>query len=143
MMGRKFTVIILVLLISSAAFPGAADHSGGSSAFDRYFRTELFFGMDKPTGREVTAEEWDKFLADEVTPRFPDGLTVFAAAGQFRSATGAIVREKSRVIILLYSKKDRATASRKIDEIRAAYCKKFDQESVMRIDYRRSVEVSF
>ena len=137
-MARKFTAIIFVLLLSSAAMPSSAD----GFAFDRYFRTELFFGMNKPTGGEVTTEDWDKFLADEVTPRFPNGLTVVAAAGQFRSASGTIVKEKSRVIILLYSKKDRAAASRWIDEIRTAYCKKFDQESVMRIDYRRSVEVS-
>jgi hypothetical protein len=123
--------------MSTTSFPYPA------GAYDRYYRTELYFGMDKPAGGEITAEEWDKFLADEVTLRFPDGLTVVAASGQFRSASGTIVKEKSRVIILLYRKKDRDAAGRKIDEIRAAYCKKFDQESVMRIDFRRSVEVSF
>jgi hypothetical protein len=112
-------------------------------AFDRYFRTERYFGMNKPSGVEVTTDQWSKFLADEVTPRFPDGLTVIDAAGQFRSASGTIVKEKSRMIILLYRKRDRESASRKIDEIRAVYCKLFDQESVMRIDLRRSVEVSF
>jgi hypothetical protein len=110
---------------------------------DKFFRTELYFGMDRKGGGEVTPEQWTKFLLDEVTPRFPDGLTVFDAAGQFRSASGAIVKEKSRVIVLLYRRDQRKTASQKIDEIRAAYCRRFDQESVMRIDFRRSVEVSF
>ena len=120
-------------------------HPSGAAvvAFDRYFRTELYFGMNIPNGGEVTDEQWAKFLTNEVTPRFPDGLTVIDAAGQFRSASGALVKEKSRMIVLLYRKRDREAASHKIDEIRAAYCKLFSQESVMRIDFRRSVEVKF
>ena len=110
---------------------------------ERFFRTELYFGLGRQNGGEVTAEEWNQFLGDEVTSRFPDGLTVVEAAGQFRSASGAIIRERSRMLILLYKKKDRETAGKKIEEIRAAYCKQFDQESVLRVDLRKSVEVSF
>lgn len=32
----------------------------------------------------VSDEDWRAFLAAEVTPRFPDGLTVIDAAGQWR-----------------------------------------------------------
>jgi hypothetical protein len=110
---------------------------------ERHFRTELYFGLGRKNGGAVTADEWNKFLADEVTPRFPDGLTIVEAVGQFRDASGTIVHESSRMLILLYKKKDRESAGKKIDEIRAAYCKQFDQESVLRLDIRKSVEVSF
>ena len=138
-----FVVTILLLIPNCSLRTDAAVMPSPVRAIDHYFRTELYFGMDIKGGGEVTAEQWGRFLSDEVTPRFPDGLTVFDAAGQFRSAAGTIVKERSRVIILLYRKKDRKAAGRKIDEIRASYCKQFDQESVMRIDFRRSVDVSF
>jgi hypothetical protein len=99
--------------------------------------------MNRRDGSEVNGDEWAKFLSDEVTSRFPDGLTIIDAAGQFRSASGTIIKEKSRLIIFLYRKKDREAAGRKIEEIRAVYCRMFDQESVMRVDQRRSVEVTF
>jgi hypothetical protein len=110
---------------------------------DRYYRTELYFGLSKPDGSEVTAEEWARFLADEVTPRFPAGFTVIEALGQYQGDDKKIVKEKSRVLILLYEKKDRKHNSVKIEEIRAAYKKAFRQESVMRLDLSRTVNVSF
>ena len=36
---------------------------------------------------------WDAFLADTVTPRFPDGLTVLDARGQWRDSEGLIGKE--------------------------------------------------
>ena len=52
----------------------------------------LFFGRSQGTVEVVTDEAWQAFLATEITPRFPDGLTVLDAAGQWRDATGTIVR---------------------------------------------------
>lgn len=114
-----------------------------SYSMDRYYRTELYFGLSKPDGSEVSAEEWAEFLADEVTPRFPAGFTVIEALGQYQGNDKKIVKEKSRVLILLYEKKVRKHNSVKIEEIRAAYKKAFQQESVMRLDMRQTVDVTF
>jgi hypothetical protein len=110
---------------------------------DRFWRTELYFGFNKKDGSEVTEEEWKQFLAEIVTPRFPDGFTVLDSVGQFRSSSGVIVRERSRVLILLYPKRSRSASRAKIDEIRVAYRKLFDQESVLRMDMKQTVEVTF
>ena len=48
---------------------------------DRYAEYQLFFGRSTIEGGEVSDEAWAAFLADTVTPRFPDGLTVLDAAG--------------------------------------------------------------
>lgn len=109
----------------------------------KYFRTELYFGRDKPDGSLVSDDEWKDFLDREVTPRFPDGFTTLDAAGQYRDKSGKIVKEPSKVLVFLYEKKDQKTASSKIDEIREVYCKKFNQESVLRLDFPTSVRVSF
>lgn len=110
---------------------------------DRFNRTELYFGTDKADGGKVSDEDWNKFLEREVTPRFPDGFTVLEGFGQYKDSTGKIVREASRVLILFYPNKTRKTSSQKIEEIRANYKKQFQQESVLRLDFRKSVQVSF
>src|ERR1700752_737176 len=50
----------------------------------------------------ANAARWAQFLAREVTPRFPDGLTVYETSGQWRDpATKAIARERSRVLRII------------------------------------------
>lgn len=59
---------------------------------------QLFFGRNMPGGQVVSDSAWINFLSEVVTPRFPDGLTVFQAAGQWRGADGKIEREASFVL---------------------------------------------
>jgi hypothetical protein len=108
-----------------------------------FVRTELFFGSAKPDGAEVTEEEWRQFLDREITPRFPDGLTVLTGAGQFRNAAGVIVRETSRLLILLYPLSSQRNSHEKIEQIREAYQRAFQQQSVLRVDQPLPVRVSF
>src|SRR4029450_4096020 len=65
----------------------------------------LYFGTDKPGGR-VSAEDWAQFLSEAVTPRFPDGLTSWQASGQWRSASGVVIREPSYVLNLVHTPND-------------------------------------
>ena len=141
----RVVVCFLLFVFTTPAYPYWPTNVFGTAmnAADRYRRTELYFGLSKKDGSEVTDDEWQKFLNDEVTPRFPDGFTVLNSVGQFRMSTGMIVRERSRVLILLYPRKDRGTISGRIDEIRSAYCRTFDQESVLRMDLEKSVSVKF
>ncbi|HEX8738273.1 MAG TPA: DUF3574 domain-containing protein [Pyrinomonadaceae bacterium] len=109
-----------------------------------FLRTELFFGTGKPDGSVVSEEEWQRFLAEEVTPRFPEGFTVVAGDGQFRDEqSGKIIREKSFILIVLYPLPTRKTSRRKIEQIRRAYVKAFEQQSVLRVDYPQILQVSF
>ena len=108
----------------------------------RFVRTELFFGTAKPIGA-VTEEEFRAFVDAEVTPRFPDGLTVIKGDGQFRGEDDVLVKEQSFVLILLYPLDGFSTSSREIDRIRELYKSQFDQESVLRVDDPFLVWVSF
>ena len=76
--------------------------------------------------------QWNAFLTREVTPRFPDGLTVLDGYGQWKAPNGKISAERSRVLLLWHA--PGADADSKIDAIRAAYKKQFHQLSVMRVD---------
>ena len=72
---------------------------------------------------------WRRFLAREVTPRFPDGLTVYETTGQWRDpARNIIVRERSRVLRIIVAAD--ALAREKIEAVAAAYKKQFAQKSI-------------
>jgi hypothetical protein len=107
-----------------------------------FARTELFFGTAKPDG-VVTEEEFRAFIDEEVTPRFPDGLTLLKGDGQFRGSDDVIIKEQSFVLVLLYASDSYTESSRRIDRVRRLYKKRFQQESVLRVDDPFIVWVSF
>lgn len=97
----------------------------------RLLRIDLFFGLNRPGGT-VSPEEFQRFVDAEVTPRFPEGLSVFDLRGQYRGRDGEITREASRLLTLfLPSDAPRHDA---VEEIRARYKALFEQESVLRLD---------
>ena len=113
------------------------------AAGEKYYRTELDFGKSIPGGGMVSDEQWSQFLEEIVTPRFPDGFTILSGSGQYREKSGKIISEPSKVLVFLYTRKTRKESRAMIEEIRAAYVKKFNQESVLRVDFKSSVQVSF
>ena len=109
MQTKKIFALILLFGLFIFNTQTALSHSFNSNKLvtiqisaQSYLRTELYFGTDIKGGMQVTVEDWDKFLAEEVTPKFPDGLTVLEGYGQYRATNGKIVRENSKVLILLY-----------------------------------------
>ncbi len=99
-----------------------------------FVRTELFFGRGKSDGSEVTELEFQQFLTREVTPRFPDGLTLLMGRGQFKDARGRVVKETANVLILLYPWERSQQQNQTIEQIRNAYKTIFQQGSVLRTD---------
>jgi hypothetical protein len=108
-----------------------------------FLRTELYFGSNKPDGTVVSEKEFQDFLNNEITPRFPDGLTLLTGLGQFKGSSGKIERERSMLLILLYPTQTAKTSGQRIEEIRLAYEKMFSQESVLRADEPLPECVSF
>lgn len=96
-------------------------------------RTELYFGTEKP-GPDVSNRQFETFLATQITPRFPDMLTVYQGYGQFKDSTGRIVRERALVVVLFYPTGTSKSSNATIEAIRTAYKTAFQQESVLRAD---------
>jgi hypothetical protein len=107
--------------------------SPGTGA-EPWIRTELYFGTSIPGGGEVSDAEWNAFLDAEITPRFPDGLTVLEGFGQFLTSEGVIAEEDSIVLIIFHPAEFVGESSDAIEEIRESYETGFDQESVLRVD---------
>ena len=64
-----------------------------------------------------------------MTPRFPDGLSVIDAAGQWQDKDrGRVVREPGKLVMIVTA--DDAAVREKIAAIVAAYKQRFHQQSV-------------
>lgn len=101
---------------------------------EAWVRSELYFGTTIPDGTTVSDEQFQTFLDEEITPRFPDGLTVLEGYGQFLNDSGTIIAEESIVLIIFIPLDFIADASVGLEEIRDAYETAFEQESVLRVD---------
>lgn len=106
--------------------PGREEQCGAASAAQ--LRTTLYFGLGRPKGM-VSELEWQIFLRDEVTKRFPAGLTVWDAQGQWRRLEGGIGHERTKVLLLVHD--DAPAARESVQAVIGRYRKAFDQESVL------------
>ena len=135
-----FVVLALLLAGASGLLVGSTIKAGSQAAAakadiavcggsaDAQLRTTLYFGMTRPTGA-VSELEWQIFLRDEVTRRFPEGLTVWEAQGQWKNAKGLIDQERSKVLLVVHP--DSSAARAAVQEVIENYRKQFDQESVL------------
>ena len=93
-------------------------------------RDVLYFGRNRPGGGAVTDEEWQTFLDQVLTARFPAGLTVVAATGQWKGKSGLVEQERSEVVTVFHSGDE--AARRAVMEVVAEYKQRFRQEAVLR-----------
>lgn len=94
----------------------------------------LYFGMNKLSGKAVSEQEFDRFLRQEISSRFPKGLTLFAAKGQWQGSKGTTEQETSRVVEIVCE--DTAENRGKVAAIAAKYKALFAQEAVMVLKIR-------
>lgn len=156
----KFSAFLFPLLlclggVASAASPAAdppptaALHGDSARPAEgaHWVRSELYFGVGQENGdsrREqtdtISEAQWRAFLDREVTPRFPDGLTVFDAYGQWLFR-GAQQPERLRTKVLVVLHEDTPQRRNDIEAIRLAWKQATHHQSVLWS--RQAVEVSF
>ncbi|WP_083286600.1 DUF3574 domain-containing protein [Burkholderia seminalis] len=114
---------------ATAPSPVAQPVSCTQPGESRMLQADLLFGRDVTGRGPVTDAERATFLADTVTPRFPDGLTYWDTHGQWRDrATGGVTREDSFVIRIIAD--DTPDTRTRLAAIRLAYMQRFHQQSV-------------
>lgn len=122
--------LCLLTLVACHAPPSQPGLSPNRQDADHVLH-RLYFGRGMPEGREVSPAQWADFLRDEVTPRFPDGLTHWPAQGQWRSQSGALGKENSFVLEILVPAQEDQTATTSFHAMIDAYKDQFEQESVL------------
>jgi hypothetical protein len=145
-------VICALILVPSSVRPARADSPDQATAALKgdaarpeaahWVRSELYFGagpVDIQDGG-VAEIRWRGFLDREVTPRFPGGLTVFDAYGQWLDkGRTAPSRLWTKVLVILHE--DTPANRAAIDAIRVAWKAATRDQSVLLVS--EPVEVSF
>ncbi len=124
-MSRLIYVLLIVFLAGCAT---AQPQSCVMPSQKPLVMAQLFFGRAIVGRAPVTDAEWADFAAKTVTPNFPDGFTVYDAVGQWRGRSEEIVREPSKVVIIVAE--DSPALAKRLEGIMAAYRTRFAQESV-------------
>ncbi len=109
---RRLAPIALLLAVACAA-----------TLYVRQESDTLYFGTAKPDGHVVTEAEWQQFLREVVTPRFP-GFTHWDAHGEWKNQG-----EETRVLVIVHPPGEEAAIRQIIDE----YKKRFAQEAVLQV----------
>jgi hypothetical protein len=118
---------------------GDPSHPGATKG---WVDTKLYFGLgpaDQPD-KGIRESEWRTFLDREVSPRFPDGLSVVDVNGQWQGKNQT-TPERLRTKMLIIDYPDTAENRAKVDAIRAAWKQKTGDQSVMRVT--EPADVSF
>ena len=129
------TVLVWSGLVSAAGCAGQVAGSPGPAVQCEtgdtvLVRDVLYFGRNRPDGGTVSDPEWQAFLDEVVTPRFPAGLTVVEAMGQWKGQSGQVERERAEVVTVLHA--GDVPARRAIAEVAAEFQRRFQQEAVLR-----------
>ena len=128
---RIAMLVCLAVALMMAAACGDADAPACPEGTDPFVEHQLFMGRSSESGEVVDDAAWAAFLGETVTPRFPDGLTVLDAQGQWRDSDGLIQQERSKLLVILAPPD--GDAMRLIDEVSDEYKRRFNQESVLRV----------
>jgi hypothetical protein len=138
-----FTLVSRVAVAdSSAQATPALQGNAARPPAAQWLRSELYFGVgDLDISDNGMGEmRWRAFLDREVTPRFPDGLTVLDAYGQWLDhGKKEPSRLRSKVLVILHE--DTPANRAAIDAIRLAWKTATHDQSVL-LDTER-VDVSF
>jgi hypothetical protein len=123
-------------MMAAAALTGCATMESRCVAGQAASTAQLFFGRNVGGEAGVSDGDFRRFVDEELTPRFPDGLTVLDADGQWRGSSGVLVREPSKVVLIVLTAPD---ALSRLEAVRAVYKARFKQDSVMLLNQRACV----
>ena len=122
--------VLMVVAVGAVAACGESDAASacpeGSELFVEY---RLFLGRSSGGVEVVSDEEWEVFLKDIITPKFPAGLTVLDAQGQWRGAEDVLEGERSKLLIILAPRG--GDAALRLTEVADGYKGLFNQEAVI------------
>jgi hypothetical protein len=123
---RLAPALTLVLALAGGVNAQLVDCLGGQRPTQV---AELMFGRNIGSRIGVSEGDWSRFVDREIMSRFPQGLTVFNAAGQWRDqASNKIIREPSKIVQIVLPGQVEDIA--RLNEIVEAYKSRFKQQSV-------------
>ncbi len=90
---------------------------------------QLFFGRNVGDRPGVSEAEFRRFVDEELTTRFPDGLTVLDGGGQWKGKENRLIRESAKVVLIVLPHGRDPEA--RLEAAKQAYKTRFNQDAVM------------
>jgi len=132
----KKIVMFLVLALTLTALPLAAVEVRDEGAMSLY-RIHLGMGVGEEA---LTATEIQKFIDQEITPRFSNGLTILEGRGQWAAPEG-LIKERTTVVDVQGPGTEEVQA--KVAEIAEIYVERYQDARasvyVMRVDNTHNI----
>ncbi|MEO8665535.1 MAG: DUF3574 domain-containing protein [Ignavibacteria bacterium] len=101
---------------------------------EKFIKTELYFGLNKPDGSKIAETDWEAFSDTVISKVFTKGSTILKSDGRWLDGD-ELIKEESRVVIYfskIYAMTDEFSG--KIDVIRDKYKLYYRQQAVLRTD---------
>jgi Protein of unknown function (DUF3574) len=122
-------VRLLSSILISALLTGAVHAQSLECIGEQRQIADMWFGRKIGDRIAVTEQKWSRFVDREITPRFPDGLSVVDARGQWRdSKRNRIVREPSKLVTIVLT--GNGGDGQRLQAIIDAYKSQFREQSV-------------
>ena len=122
------------------ALAACADRPAGQcAAAGQHPTAELVFGRVSDGVPSVSEAQFAKFLQQEVSRRFPDGLTVVDAQGRWVPPAGGAIRGPSKTVMIVL--RGGADDREKLEAVRSAYTQRFHQPSALLVSDQTCVSV--
>jgi hypothetical protein len=122
------SVVVALSLAACATTPPPPTCPNGQQ---RLRTAQLFFGRNIGAKAGGTDAAFGKFVDEELTPRFPDGLTILDGGGQWRGAENKMIRESAKIVLIVLP--TAGDSGERIEAVRNAYKARFKQDSVLLI----------
>jgi hypothetical protein len=122
-----------ILALSGAALclTACASAPHGTARLRPAHMERLYFGRNIGDTAVVSDSAWGAFVHEVLTPAFPEGSTIWDAAGQWRAPDGSMARERSFVVELLHLVTP--DVETRIQHVIDTYKARFAQQSVLRV----------
>jgi hypothetical protein len=89
---------------------------------------QLFLGQKAP-GVAARPADLRRFVDEEITPRFPDGVTVLDGGVQWQGAEDRLMREAAKVVLIVLP--PGGDPYGRVEAVRSAYRSRFKQDAVL------------
>jgi len=104
----------------------------------KFVQTELYFGLSQNNGNIIPDSAWNIFVQRDVSKVFSEGFTVIHSEGKWMDDQHKEMHSEPSRIITSVSTMTPLLSS-KIDSLREKYKASFQQEAVLRVDKKATI----
>ena len=120
-MRRAAALLLLMAALSGCA--GPPPPAPACPAGQEHVRTARLFLGRAGAGALVEATDLQRFIDQEVTPRFPDGVTVLDGGAQWTGTENLLAQQARKVVLIVLP--GRGDVRGRVAAVRAAYRSRF------------------